>query len=108
MGVIGIGSMGHVAVRMAVALGNQVTAISTTPGKQNKCKELGAKAFVISTSTESMKGEAGSLDLILNTIPGPHQLSDYLPLLAFGGTMVQLGFNEENQSVNQMSMLYNR
>jgi uncharacterized zinc-type alcohol dehydrogenase-like protein len=108
VGIIGIGSMGHVAVRMSVAMGNHVTAISTTPSKQQKTKELGAKEFIVSTNKEAMEGAAGRLDLILNTIPGPHQLADYLSLLAFNGTMVQLGYNEESHAVNQMSMLYNR
>ena len=90
-------------VRLAAAMGNTVTAISTSPrcallvlgtaiwyyydnglsvhSKESVALEIGATSFVVSTSEESMQGAAGSLDLILNTVSAPHQLGHYLPLL---------------------------
>ena len=63
-------------VRLAAAMGNKVTAISSSPSKKDAALELGAETFVISTDADSMKAAAGSLDLILNTVSADHQVKD--------------------------------
>ena len=68
VGIIGIGGLGQMGVRLAKAMGNTVTAISTSPNKEAAAREIGADNFVVSTDPESMKKAAGSLDLILNTV----------------------------------------
>ena len=68
-------------VRLAKAMGNTVTAISTSPNKEAAAKEIGADNFVVSTNPESLKAAAGSLDLILNTVSADHDINTYLPLL---------------------------
>ena len=68
-------------VRLAKAMGNTVTAISTSPNKEAAAREIGADNFVVSTNPEAMKNVACSLDLILNTISGNHNISSYLSLL---------------------------
>ena len=68
VGIIGIGGLGQMGVRLAKAIGNTVTAISTSPNKEAAAREIGADNFVVSTEPESMKKAAGSLDLILNTV----------------------------------------
>ena len=68
VGIVGIGGLGQMGVRIAKAMGNIVTAISTSPGKEAAAREIGADNFVVSTSEESIAGAAGSLDLILNTV----------------------------------------
>ena len=68
VGIIGIGGLGQMGVMLAKAMGNTVTAISTSPNKEAAAREIGADNFVVSTDPESMKKAAGSLDLILNTV----------------------------------------
>ena len=91
IGVIGIGGLGTMGLKLAKAMGHRVVAISTSPAKEAIAMEKGADAFVVSKDPESMKSETGNLDLILNTVAAPHQCSMYLPLLAQGGVLVQLG-----------------
>jgi len=108
IGILGIGGLGHMGVKFAVAMGNDVTAISTTSSKEADCKEMGAKQFVLSTDPKAMEEAGKSLDLIMNTIPVPHQCSDYLPLLAYGGTIVNLGFNPQPQVTDLQYLASNR
>jgi len=108
IGFAGIGGLGQMGIQLAVALGNEVTAISTSPRKEAKCKELGAKHFLVSTDEESMKKGSKSLDLILNTISVAHKIQTYLPLLAPSGTLVMIGFYPEPHSISQLELIPNR
>ena len=105
VGIIGIGGLGQMGLMLAKAMGNTVTAISTSPNKEAAAREIGADNFVVSTSPESMAGAAGSLDLILNTVAANHDLNTYLPLLAGGGVLVQLGLVLQPHSVNQIGLM---
>jgi len=89
-------------------MGNTVTAISTSPGKEAAAREIGADNFVVSTNAESMKAASMSLDLILNTVSAEHQVSTYLPLLAKKGVLVQLGLVLGAHQVNQMPLMFNK
>ena len=91
IGIIGVGGLGTMGIKMAAAMGHKVVAISTSPAKESMAKEKGATHFVVSTDEASMNAEAASCDLILNTVAAPHECGHYLPLLAQGGTLVQLG-----------------
>lgn len=88
IGIIGIGGLGTMGIKIAVALGHNVTAISRGTAKETMSKEKGASTYLDSKDPESMKKGAASLDLILNTISAEHQLSIYLPLLKSQGTLV--------------------
>ena len=81
VGVVGIGGLGQMGVRLAKAMGNTVTAISTSPSKEAAAREIGADNFLVSTDSDKMKEAEGSLDLILNTISGDHDITTYLSLL---------------------------
>ena len=81
VGVVGIGGLGQMGVRLAKAMGNTVTAISTSPNKEAAAREIGADSFLVSTNTDCMKNNAASLDLILNTVSANHDINTYLPLL---------------------------
>jgi uncharacterized zinc-type alcohol dehydrogenase-like protein len=83
VGVIGIGGLGQMAVNLAAAMGNEVTAISTSPKKKETAMSIGAKHFLVSTDADAMAKAVKSLDLIINTVSANHQISTYLPLLAF-------------------------
>ena len=81
VGIIGIGGLGQMGVQLAKAMGNSVTAVSTSPNKEAAARDIGADHFVVSTDQESMKGAAKSLDLIINTVSAAHDVNTYLPLL---------------------------
>lgn len=108
VGIIGIGGLGTMGIKIAHIMGHRVVAISRGTDKEAMAKEKGADAYVDSKNPESSKAEEGKIDLILNTIPVAHQLADYLPLLANDGTIVQLGLNPTPHSISQLSLLFGR
>ena len=108
VGVVGIGGLGQMGVRIAKAMGNTVTAISTSPNKEAAAREIGADNFVVSTDPESMKAAANSLDLILNTVSADHNLNTYLPLMAGKGVLVQLGLVLPPHPVNQLGLMFKK
>eukprot|EP00088_Acartia_fossae_P005372 TRINITY_DN1236_c0_g1_i1.p1 TRINITY_DN1236_c0_g1~~TRINITY_DN1236_c0_g1_i1.p1 ORF type:complete len:377 (-),score=117.63 TRINITY_DN1236_c0_g1_i1:39-1118(-) len=108
VGIIGIGGLGQMGVRIAKAMGNEVYAISTSPNKEESAKGAGADKFVVSTNPDSMKTAEGSLDLILNTVSASHQLAHYLPLLRKDGTLVQLGLVLTDHQVQQFPLMMKR
>ena len=81
VGVVGLGGLGQMGIQLARAMGNTVTAISTSPAKEAAAREIGADSFVVSTSKESMAAAAGSLHLIVNTVSAKFDANLYLPLL---------------------------
>lgn len=93
VGVIGIGGLGTMGVKIARALGHDVVAISTSSKKQAMAMEKGATHFVVSTDPESVKACAGKCDLILNTVSAAHDVNVYFPLLAKNGIFVAIGAN---------------
>lgn len=74
IGILGLGGLGQMGIKIAAAMGNSVTAISTRASKEPIARELGAVNFVVSTDPASMSGAAKSLDLILDTISANHQV----------------------------------
>lgn len=89
--VIGMGGLGHMAIKLAVGLGAHVTVISRSPDKENDAKELGADAFLVSTDPAAMEAAASRFDLIVDTIPVKHDLNPYTPLLDIDATLVLVG-----------------
>ena len=108
IGIIGIGGLGTMGIKMAKAMGHRVVAISTSANKAEIAKEKGAEGFVVSTDNASMAAEAGKLDLILNTISASHQVAHYLSLLNVNGTIVQLGLAPEPHAVSQLPLIFQR
>jgi uncharacterized zinc-type alcohol dehydrogenase-like protein len=99
VGIVGIGGLGQMGVRLAAAMGNEVTAISTSPKKKEVATSIGAKHFVVSKDPESMANAAGSLDLILNTVSADHEVETYMNLLGRKGIIVQIGVTAKPHSV---------
>jgi uncharacterized zinc-type alcohol dehydrogenase-like protein len=91
VGVVGLGGLGHMAVKFAVALGANVTVISRSAGKESDAFALGADAVLISTDESAMTVRADSFDVIIDTIPVAHDLNIYTPLLDVGGSLVLVG-----------------
>jgi uncharacterized zinc-type alcohol dehydrogenase-like protein len=91
VGVIGLGGLGHMAVKLAVGLGAHVTVLSRSPDKAADAKALGAHALLISTDETAMKSAGSGFDLIIDTVPVKHDLNLYTPLLDVDGTLVIVG-----------------
>lgn len=93
VGVIGIGGLGTMGIKIAAALGHDVVAISSSPSKEEAAKKKGATHFVVATDPESVAKCASACDIILDTVSAPHDIQAYLPMLATGGVFVCLGIN---------------
>ncbi len=91
VGVVGLGGLGHMAVKIAKAMGAEVTLFTTTPGKADDAKALGADHVVISKDEDQMKAVTGTLDLIIDSVAAPHDLDPYLAALGREGSLVLLG-----------------
>ena len=91
VGVVGLGGLGHMAVKLAHAMGAHVTLFTTSAGKVEDGRRLGADDVVISTDKKEMKRVRNSLDLIIDTVSAPHDLDAELNLLRRDGTLVLLG-----------------
>ena len=91
IGVVGIGGLGHMAIKLAHALGAQVVAFTTSDAKRKAAKALGADEVVVSRNEDEMLAYTNRLDFILNTVAAPHDLDPYLKLLKRDGTMTLVG-----------------
>ncbi len=91
VGVVGLGGLGHMAVKLAHAMGAHVVLFTTSPGKAEDAKRLGADEVVVSRDAEAMAVHAGTFHFILNTVAAPHNLDPFLALLRRDGTMTLVG-----------------
>ena len=90
--VVGLGGLGHMAIKLAKGLGAEVTLFSRTPGKTEDAKQLGADHVVISTDKEQMKSVSGKFDVIIDTVPYDHDVNPYISTLTINGTHVLVGY----------------
>lgn len=91
VGIVGLGGLGHMGVKIAHAMGANVVLFTTSPGKTADAKRLGANEVVISRNPEEIQKHANSFDFILNTVAAPHNLDAYMELLKRDGTMCLVG-----------------
>jgi len=91
IGIVGIGGLGHMGIKLARAMGAQVVAFTTSASKRRDAEALGAHEVVVSTDAAAMAAHAGSLDLIINTVAAPHDLDAFTALLKRDGTMTLVG-----------------
>jgi len=108
IGIVGIGGLGTMGIKIARALGHDVVAISSSPNKEEMCKEKGATGFCVSKDPESMKSWAGKINILLNTVSATHEYATYLPLIAKSGTYVAIGANMKPFEVSQIHLIMNR
>ena len=94
VGVVGLGGLGHMGVKIAAAMGAEVVLFTTSPGKAGDARRLGASEVVISKDRDQMKAMRGQLDFILNTVAAAHNLDPFLDCLKRDGTMVMVGVPE--------------
>ena len=90
--VVGLGGLGHMALKLANALGAEVTLFSRTPDKIQDAKDLGAHNVVISTDENQMKAVTGTFDVIIDTVPTIHDINPYVATLNISGTLVLVGY----------------
>jgi uncharacterized zinc-type alcohol dehydrogenase-like protein len=106
--VVGLGGLGHMAVKFANAFGAHVVLFTTSPGKAQDGLKLGAHEVVVSKNEEEMKKHANSFDLILDTVSAKHDLSAYLALLKRDGTVTLLGAPPEPAPVDAFALIRRR
>ncbi|PZR89294.1 MAG: zinc-binding dehydrogenase [Stutzerimonas stutzeri] len=91
VGIVGIGGLGHMGIKLAHAMGAHVVAFTTSESKREDAKALGAAEVVVSRNSDEMTAHARSFDLIVNTVAAPHDLDVFLTLLKRDGTMTLVG-----------------
>ncbi len=91
VGIVGLGGLGHMGVKFAHAFGAHTVLFTTSPGKTEDARRLGADEVVVSKNADEMKRHVNSFDFILNTVAAPHNLDAYLGLLTRDGTMCLVG-----------------
>lgn len=106
--VVGLGGLGHMAVKLAHAMGAEVTVLSQSLKKKEDGLRLGADHYYATSDPETFKKLAGSFDLIVNTVSAKIDISAYLSLLALDGTLVNVGAPAEPLSVNVFSLIGHR
>ena len=106
--VIGLGGLGHMAVKLAAAMGAEVTVLSTSDRKKADAERMGASHFLINKDKAAMKAAAERFDLIINTVSATHEIADHVQLLARDGTMVMLGLTTEGLPVYALPLLWRR
>jgi len=92
VGVVGLGGLGHMAIKLAKGLGANVTLFTRSPGKEQDARRLGVDNMVISTDENQMISVNNKFDLIIDTVPYVHDVNPYIPSLSLNGTLVLVGF----------------
>lgn len=107
--VVGLGGLGHMAIKLAKGLGAEVTLFSRSPSKIQDAKDLGADDVVISTDSEHMKSVKGKFDLIIDTVPYVHDVNPYVSTLSINGTLVLVGYlGDLTPMLNSVPMIMER
>ena len=109
VGIVGLGGLGHMGVKIAHAMGAHIVLFTTSPGKTADAKRLGADEVVISKNPDEMQKHAKSFNFILNTVAAPHNLDAYMELLKRDGTMCLVGLPDHpHPSPNVGNLIFKR
>lgn len=108
VGIIGLGGLGHMGIKFASAMGAETYMITTSEGKAEDAKKLGADDVIISKNKDEMKKHAGSFDFLLNTVPVKHDINPYLQILKRDSTMVMVGAIEPLEPMNGGNLIMGR
>ena len=107
--IVGLGGLGHMGLKLAKAMGAEVTLFSRSPGKEADARRLGADHIVISMDPAQMAAVAGRFDVIVDTVPYQHDVNPYVPTLATGGTIVLVGYlGPLEPALNTSPMVFRR
>jgi uncharacterized zinc-type alcohol dehydrogenase-like protein len=105
LAVVGLGGLGHMAVKFGVVFGAEVTILSTSAAKQKDAEKLGAHHFVVTTDAEQVAAVKSSFDFIIDTVSAKHDLNLYLGLLKTNGTLICVGAPAEPYEIPAFSLL---
>lgn len=108
VGIVGLGGLGHMAVKFAHALGAHVVVFTTSPNKKEDALRLGADEVVISRDTNQMSKHQGSFDFILDAVSAEHDINSYLQLLRRDGNMTLVGAPDKPHAVSAFSLIFKR
>ena len=106
VGVVGLGGLGHMGVKLAAAMGADVTVLSTSPSKEQDAKALGATNFIVTRDPNNLAPHAWTFDFILDTVSADHDLTQYLNLLKVNGSMVIVGVPEKPAQIPAFSLIW--
>lgn len=106
--VAGLGGLGHMAVKFAVAMGAEVTMLSTSPSKAPDAKRLGAHHFVLSTDDSAMRKLNSRFDVVVDTVSADHNYEIYLKLLGLEGKLLVVGLPKSDPLLNPFELIKNR
>ncbi|CAN5305380.1 NAD(P)-dependent alcohol dehydrogenase [soil metagenome] len=106
--IVGLGGLGHMAVKFAVSFGADVTVLSTSPSKEKDAKDLGAHNFAVTRDPEHFKALRSSFDFIIDTVSAPHDIASYTNLLKVDGTMILLGIPPEPSLIPSGALVMKR
>ncbi len=107
VGIVGLGGLGHMGVKLAAAMGAEVTVFSTSPSKEEDARKLGAHNFVVTKDPANLAALANHYDFILDAVSAPHDLNMYLNLLRHNGVLVLVGAPEKPSEVHAFSLITN-
>ncbi len=108
VGILGLGGLGHMGVKIAAAMGAEVTMLSHSPSKEKDAKKLGAHHFVLTSDKEQVKKVNGYFDFILDTVSAEHDYNFYLGLLRTNGVMVCVGVPPTPAQIPAMNLIFGR
>jgi len=108
VGVIGLGGLGHMALKFAHAFGARVVQFTTSESKVDDAKRLGADEVVLSKDADAMKKQAASFDFIIDTVSAPHEINPYLEALKRDATYAQVGLPDQPPIINMGNLLFKR
>ena len=108
IGVVGLGGLGHMAIKFAKSFGAEVTVLSTSPGKKDDAIKLGAHNFVVTTDENQVKSVANSLHFILDTLSANHDYNQYVNMLKVDGTLICLGLPSEPIHMPAFNVVFTR
>ena len=106
VGIVGLGGLGHMGVKIAKAMGAEVTIFSTSPSKEADAKSLGADHFVITSDPANLEPLAGTFNFILDTVSADHDVNPYLNMLGLNGAMVVVGVPPSPNTIHALSLIF--
>jgi uncharacterized zinc-type alcohol dehydrogenase-like protein len=108
LAVLGLGGLGHMAVKFGVSFGAEVTVLSTSPSKEEAARKLGAQKFVVTSDPEQLKAVKGYFDFILDTVSAPHDFGLYMSLLRTDGVHICVGVPPEAAQIHAFNLIIGR
>jgi uncharacterized zinc-type alcohol dehydrogenase-like protein len=108
VGVVGLGGLGHMAVKFAHALGAHVVVFTTSPGKKEDARRLGADEVVVSRNADEMQKHVGSFDFILDAVSADHDINAYIQLLRRDGNITLVGAPEKPLAITAFGLIFGR